>query len=405
VTVSNQLSRALPSRDPEDCLRVALSPGRRVPHAEYDQLRAERRVYRSCDKNGVVLVTGMAEAEMVLRSTSLRVGMQQGLAEDSPHVTQPTRADPPGAGEVARLRGVVREHLSASTLKGLRIPIQTKVDRLLDRMSDTSLDFMEAVAFPFPVDVMGSLFGIPAVDTPRLMALARDVSVEPGCGVDDLRRAKSAYVEMESYFRDLVATCRSRPSRDLLSELVSEAAEDQVGASALISNLLVLFWAGFETTAYFLGNALYALLSHPDELDAIRNQTIALNRAVHELLRYDPPVSVVTRMASQPVEVTGCHIAGGDRVVVSLVAANHDPAVHIESHEFNPRRSSIKHVSFGGGSHSCLGASLAVIESEAMLSTLLRRFKVLELAGDPVRRSGIGLSGFDRLPVTARALI
>ena len=164
----------------------------------------------------------------------------------------------------------------------------------------------------------------------------------------------------------------------------------------------LLFAAGFETTTNLLGNGLVALLRNPDQLAALRERPDLAVPAVEELLRYDSPVQIVSRIALQPVAMAGVDLEAGERVVAYLGAGNRDPQRFPEAERLVLDRRDNAPLSFGGGIHYCLGAPLARLEAQVALPALVRRFPALALDGEPERRDSLSIRGYTRLPITTR---
>ena len=190
---------------------------------------------------------------------------------------------------------------------------------------------MRELAFPLPVAVIGELLGVPVPDRAQFQALVRAATVilEPMSNLEGLRSARAARISMEEYFEDLITERRRRPADDLLSELIAVSdGSDRLTQQEVISTAVLLFAAGFETTTNLIGNGLWALLGHPDQLEGLRSSVddhAALQRAVEELLRWDSPVQLDGRMVFRDTEIEGQRLAPGDQVMTLLGAANRDP--------------------------------------------------------------------------------
>lgn len=170
----------------------------------------------------------------------------------------------------------------------------------------------------------------------------------------------------------------------------------------MVATAVLLFAAGFETTVNLLGNGLHALLTHPAQLTALRQQPELVHRAVEEFLRFDSPVQLTSRVALRPCGIAGAELAPGQRVVLLLGAANRDPARFTDPDRLDIARDEGPAMSFGSGIHFCLGAHLARLEATEFFDQLLRRFPHLELTGTSQRRSGHSLRGFAELRINAR---
>jgi cytochrome P450 len=166
-----------------------------------------------------------------------------------------------------------------------------------------------------------------------------------------------------------------------------------------------LFVAGHDTTASLIGNGTVALLTHPDQLAALRADLSLIPNAVEEFLRFDAPVPHSTfRYAAVDTEIGGVVIPAGDQVLISIAAANRDPQKFAEPEEFDVTRQDRRHIAFGHGIHFCLGAPLGRMEGQIAFTSLLTRFPELRLAVKPDELrwghgDGLVLRGLDELPV------
>jgi cytochrome P450 len=211
------------------------------------------------------------------------------------------------------------------------------------------------------------------------------------------------------YCHALVARRRARPGDDLLSCLIHTCDDrgDRLGDRELVTMVLSLVIAGHDTTASFIANSVWALLTHPDQLAILRDDPSVMPEAVQELLRWCTPVLVSRiRYATEDVDLGGARFAAGDAVMAVLCSANHDPREFPDADRLDlrrrPRQRSRPHVSFGAGLHHCLGAVLAQHEAEIALTRLLGRYPHLGLATSSAALTWLPLSGMrklERLPL------
>jgi cytochrome P450 PksS len=163
-----------------------------------------------------------------------------------------------------------------------------------------------------------------------------------------------------------------------------EEAGDKLAPEELVSMIFLLLVAGHETTVNLIANGTLTLLTHPDQLQLLRDDPTLIKSAVEEMLRFESPVSSTTnRWALETVEFRGQTIHRGDLVVASLIAANRDPEVFENPDTFDIRRNPNRHIAFGYGIHYCLGAPLARMEGAIAINTLLRKLSNLQLAIEP----------------------
>ncbi|HEY1712408.1 MAG TPA: cytochrome P450 [Solirubrobacteraceae bacterium] len=300
-----------------------------------------------------------------------------------------------------RLRRLVSRSFTAQRVAGMREAITRIADELCDPLSG-DVEFVDAVAFPFSVTVIGELLGIPAVDRAMFQPLVREwtsvLEILNPLAVDS---ADAAAGQIQSYLHELVRERRARPADDLISALIAvEDDEHQLTEEELVTMAALILAAGFETTTGLLANGFLMLLQRPDQADRLRREPALARPAVEELLRYDPPVQILYgRTATEDMRVGELPVRAGQRLINLLGAANRDPRQFSEPDELRLDRDEGPGLSFGGGIHHCLGAALARLEVQVMLPMLLRRYPGACLAGEPMRRAGLMIRGYTSLPI------
>jgi cytochrome P450 len=284
------------------------------------------------------------------------------------------------------------------------------VDEMLDDMADhDTVDAIGALAFPLPSLVISELVGVPIEDRAWLREPISKlvVTLEPSLTDAQYEAAAAAAPGVYDYFVELVAKRRAQPTEDLISALIAARdGHDRLTEGELLSTVMLLFAAGFETTTNLIGNGLLALLRHPDQLRLLCADPSSIPTAVEEILRYDSPVQLDARTAFEAVELADGHVVEpGDLLVTLLGAANRDPAKIAEPERFDVTRDEVPLISFATGIHYCLGASLARLEGAVVLERLLARFPNLELAeSDPPWLERLTLRGLERLSVSIGAV-
>ncbi|HEV8566983.1 MAG TPA: cytochrome P450 [Actinoplanes sp.] len=377
--------------------------GRDDPYPRYERLRSISPVVRADD--GALVVTRYADCAAVVRDGRLGHMPPDMLA----FLGLPDWADHPALRQLftsiltmnppdhTRLRRLVSSVFTARRVQALRPAIEAIVDDLLDRMV-SEVDFVDAFAFPLPVNVIGELLGVPEPDRAQFQTLIRDWSqileiITP----EVLAVADPAAATVRAYLAELVSLRRREPGPDLISALVAAEEEgDRLTEDELLTMAALLFAAGFETTTNLLANGLVAVLGNPAQAGLMHRDPVT---AVEELLRFDTPVQLVSRVAYEPVELGGVTVDAGERVVAYLGAGNRDPERFADPDRLDLARGDCAPLSFGGGIHYCLGAPLARLEAQVAFPALLRRFPHIELAGTPERRDSLAIRGFVRLPV------
>jgi hypothetical protein len=244
------------------------------------------------------------------------------------------------------------------------------------------------------------MLGVPEPDRAQFRQLVSDLVaiLEMKPSAQMLARADAAEATISAYFSDLIAEKRRKPADDVLSHLVHGDPGDPLDDAEISGMASLLFGAGFETTTNLIGNGMWGLLQHPAELERLRAEPARFEMLPDELLRYDGTAQAAARYTTDEVEIDGVKIPPGESVLALLGAANHDPEEFERPDALDLTREKVRPLSFGGGIHFCLGASLAKAEIEITFRGLLERFDRIELAGDPPRfRDRLILRGLDSL--------
>ena len=281
-----------------------------------------------------------------------------------------------------RLRKLVSKAFTPRMVEQLRPRIQEVADALIARVAANGrMELVDDFAFPLPITVIAELLGIPVEDQDRFRTWSSNL-VTPALTPELQELAGRRTDEFLAYLDDLFARRRVEPSADLVSALVrAEDEGDHLSANELSSMVVLLIVAGHETTVSLITNAVHALLTHPDQLEALRADVTPMPLAVEELLRFDSPVErTITRWVASDVELGGRTLARGDLAIAVIGSANRDRAQFADADMLELDRAENRHVGFGRGPHFCLGAPLARLETEVALTTLLDRLPSLRLA-------------------------
>jgi cytochrome P450 len=250
--------------------------------------------------------------------------------------------------------------------------------------------------------VIGELLGVPAGDQSQFQHLAREwTQVLDVTTPRILARGDAAAAEIRCYLSDLAQRRRRRPQADLLSALLVGEGDERLSEDQLLTMAALLFAAGFETATHLLGNGLVALLRHPGAMDQLRRSPELACTAVEELLRFDSSVQIARRVVLRDTAIGGVPVGPGQRLVVCLGAANHDPDRFADPGRLDLARADGGPMSFGGGIHYCLGAPLARLEAQVAFLALVQRFPQLTLHEPLHHRASLTVRGFLRIPVTA----
>ncbi|MER5598692.1 cytochrome P450 [Streptomyces sp. NPDC002265] len=380
----------------------------RDPYPVYAKLRAQGPVHRIRMPEGGAqawLVVGHEEGRAALADPRLSKdwgkaspALPLSAVSSGPHML---RADPP---DHTRLRRLVAREFTPRRVEELAPRVQETTDALLDRMlaaPDGRADLVEALSFPLPISVICELLGVPDLDRESFRTWSNDA-----LGATDAGQRRAAATSMARFIGELVDGKRERPGQDLLSALIhgSDDTGDRLSHEELVGMAWLLLVAGHETTVNLISNGVLALLTHPDQLAALRADFSLIDAAVEEMLRYDGPVETPTfRFTTEPVTIGGTVIpAGGELVLVAIADANRDPARFASPDRFDISRDARGHVAFGHGIHYCLGAPLARLEARIAVRSLLERCPDLTLDIHPAAigwRQGMLIRGPRSLPV------
>ncbi|MEV6304150.1 cytochrome P450 [Actinoplanes sp. NPDC051861] len=379
-------------------------------HAEHARLHSTGTVHPIRLQSGETawLITGHEQARQALIDLRLQgrtatVGHGRRMPEDLRRAMNSHMLNV-GPPDHTRLRRLVSAAFTRRRMEQMRPRIQQLTDALLDEMDQPgAVDVLAGLALPLPMQVLVDLFGIPAEDCDDFHLWSSTLT---SSGSLPLQEMHAAAAQMVDYSRDLLERKRRHPEPDLLSALVAvRDGEDRLSEDELTSMVFLLLTAGHETTVNLIGNGILALLNHPEQLARVRAEPDLVTTVVEETLRFDSPVQIALRHATETVELGGVEIPEGATVLVSLLGANRDPARFPDPGEFRLNRSDNAQLGFGYGFHHCIGAPLARIEGAVAIGSLLRRFPDVRLARDAddlTWRASMIMHGLTDLPVHLR---
>jgi cytochrome P450 len=310
--------------------------------------------------------------------------------------------DPP---DHTRVRKLVNRAFTPKRIAALHGHIEGIVRELADEaQAKGTFDLIHDLAEPLPAIVIAELLGVPASDHRQFREWSSAMIAGFATPSAEGRAAAAAASRsLFGYLADTIAARRREPRDDLISAMIEAQEEREALTDAELlatSNLLLL--AGHETTTNLIGNGTLALLREPDQWQRLCAEPALLPSALEELLRFDGPVQATLRVALEDVEIDGHAIPAGALVLVSIGAANHDPAVFEQPDQLDLARDPNPHLAFGFGTHFCLGAPLARLEARLAFEALAQRFPGLALVDErPIYRPNPVLRGLVRLEVAA----
>jgi cytochrome P450 len=382
------------------------------PYPYYDALRAHDPVHTT--EFGMVVLTRYEDVTTTLKSADFSRDIEKYSTQASSEARQARRdrqesrtksilnLDPP---DHTRLRRIVSKSFTPSAMERLRPRIQQLVDNVLDKAHNTgTLELIDDLAFPVPFQVISELLNMPTDRADELREWSQIItnSLEPTATDDDLVRSEDAIAQLVPYLTLIIEDRRKHLSDDMLSSLITaEESGEQMTTEELMAFVVLLYIAGHETTVNLIGNGTLALLKNPEQHAFVHNNGLTQSH-IDELLRFDGPVQHTVRVPLVPVhymvdneQIT---VQPGTMVLTSLGGANHDPSMFENPNDLQLNRANAnRHMAFASGIHYCLGASLAKLETQIAVGSLIKRFAHIEIDGEPSWRDRLTIRGVNQL--------
>lgn len=362
---------------------------------------------------GIFLAATHKDANAVLRTRALGRIFKPKEPQDEwdtfnwLHADSILDSEPP---KHTRLRSLVMKAFNPKKIESLRPDVERLTKQLLDaaeaKLKDQgSFDLIADFAEPLPVKVIASMLGFPDTDEhllrPWSQAIVKMYEVSPT--QQDKLDAKQASAEFADYVQGLMQERKRNPGTDLISDLAMvEEDGERLNAHELIATCVLLLNAGHEASVNGFGNGMVATLKNPVQTALLKAKPDELAAtAVDEFLRFDAPLHLFERTATEDTEIGGVKIAQGQKIAALLGSAGRDETVFDRADELDLTRDPNPHIGFGAGIHFCIGAPLARMEMTTSLPALIKRFPNLELANEPERRQTFVLRGYESVAVTA----
>jgi cytochrome P450 len=390
---------------PDDVFSLFVEPLSRIdPYGVYTAYRAERRAVAA---GGLHFLFAYDDCLSLLRdrrtSVDERRAVPPGAGDELPTLIH---LDPP---DHDRLRRLVQAAFTPRRVDGMRTSAELLVKRTLDQFGPGDvIDVVAELAHPLPLAIICDLLGVPVSDRPIVGEwstwLGRSIDPDVFRNPELNDRIAEAQREFSDYVGGLIDDRRRRPGTDLFSQLVSTDLDgDRLTRVELIGLAVLLLVAGHETTSSLIGNGLLALLRDRTQFDRVAHGTAhgTAHGAIDEILRYDSPVQMTSRIALEPLRIGDHEVGAGEICVLMIGSANRDEAVFENADRLDvatPR--STAHLAFGHGLHHCLGAALARTEAEIALRLLTCRFPNMELQIEPALRPTFVLRGYESVTVS-----
>lgn len=301
-----------------------------------------------------------------------------------------------------RLRSLVTRAFTPRIVESLRPFVRSITERLIDKNSGELFDVISSIAAPVPAYVIAKMMGVPDRDRDKFKQLSDDLilSLDPSKGLDARMKSVKANYELGAYFNRLIELKTKEPEDDLISSLIKiKDADGRISNPELISLCVLVLSAGHETTTNLIGNGFYTLLHHRDQMEILRNDKKVLKNGIEEMLRYESPVQLTSRIVPEDTNISGVDIKKGSRLITLIGSANRDPDANDDPDAFKVERTNVKHISFSEGIHFCLGAPLARMEAEIVFDLLLERFSEAKIADEPKWKDNITMRGLESLVI------
>ena len=381
----------------------------------YPQLAELRSLGRPIwhEETGMFLAARYKDANAVLRNRSLgrifspRTPETEWETFNYLHADSILDSEPP---KHTRLRSLVMKAFNPKRIEELRPNIERITNQLLHRIEDKlqssgTFDLIADYAEPLPVMVIAELLGFPEADEHLLRPWSQAIvkMYEPSPTEEQKADARKASNEFAAYVHSLMVERQKNPGIDLISELaIVEEQGEKLSAHELIATCVLLLNAGHEASVNGFGNGLVAALGSEEQWSKLTSNIDGMTEtAVDEFLRFDAPLHLFERTATDEVEIGGVAIKPGQKIAALLGSANRDEEIFERADELDLSRSPNPHIGFGAGIHFCIGAPLARQEMQISLPALLHRFPRLELADKPIRRPTFVLRGYEKVMVRA----
>ena len=309
-----------------------------------------------------------------------------------------------------RLRSLVMKAFNPKTIADLEPTIRSITQSLIDQArtkleSDGEFDLIADFAEPLPVKVIAHLLGFPESEEhllrPWSQAIVKMYEVSPS--EQEKLEAQKASSEFAAYVENLMLERKKNPGSDLISDLAAVEEDGQkLNAHELIATCVLLLNAGHEASVNGFGNGMVATLKNPEQLELLKSNPDELAAtAVDEFLRFDSPLHLFERTATEDTEIGGVEVKKGQKIAALLGSANHDDEIFEDPTRLDLTRSPNPHIGFGAGIHFCIGAPLARLEMSTALPELIRSFPSLELTAEPTQRPTCVLRGYEKVLVSA----
>jgi len=379
------------------------------PYQHYRELRERDPIHRFVAGSGWVL-SRHREVEQALRDPELSADDRNWIQYDRYHAggrrddlyqwdQTLLRRDPP---DNRRLRGLLNGSFTPKSLEQMRPRIEAIAQELMEPLEARGeFDLIRDFTSPLTLTVIAEILGIPTKCLEQLRCWSEDAVRSMGnTSAQENIIASDAMKAIAQYLSKIAGQRQRNPRPDMLSCLAAAQESGELTWDELeMAGMLVLV-AGHETTRNLIATGTLCLLRYPDQMALLRRDPDRIPNAVEELLRFESPIQMTSRIVMEERDLGGHRLRRGEQLILLIGAANRDPEVFPDPDRLDVTRDATRQIAFGGGIHFCLGAQLARISAEAAFRALLARFPTIELSTDRVEwRNNIMLRGLTALPL------
>lgn len=372
------------------------------PHAHFDWMRANAPVY--WDRASSLWGVSLHEDIMMMSRDATTFSNAQGMRPEYPAVDMMICMDDP---EHKVRRNLVNRGFTKNRVERLEPKVRAVCRELIDAaMERGRFDFVREIAAPLPMIMIGDMLGVPPDARGDLLRWSDDM-MKGMTGLKYLTEEAGAAMmqageEYRQYVTETIVARRTDRSIDDLMGILTHAEVDgaRLDEEAISQESLLILIGGDETTRHVISGGMHALLEHPEQLAALREDPTKLPVAIEEMLRWVSPIKNMARTLTRDVELRGQTLEEGEKLLLLYPSGNRDERVFDRPHEFDITRTPNDHVAFGGyGTHFCLGASLARLELRVMFEELLDRLGEIALTDEarPVERPANFVVGFEEM--------
>ena len=383
------------------------------PYPTYERLLANYPIYGD-ESTGIWYISSYRYVTSLFKDSRFSSNRVQplvaGLSDGERQAVRPLAdtlskivlfLDPP---KHTPIRKAINKALTLRLVTQMTPRIQALVNQLIEDVYERGyMDIIADVAYPLPAIVIAEMLGANPKDRDKLKQWSDDLARFLGAKTtaNEVIQVQQSVLEMREYFRHVLKRHYAKPGDNLLGSLLTIREKDKdFTDDDLLANCVGLIFAGHETTTNLIANGLLALLKHPEQMQALKQNPSLITMAVEECLRYESPVQRIGRIPVEDIHLNGICIPKGQRVFLLLGAANRDHEVFSAPNAFHITRAENRHLAFGYGTHSCPGAALGKLEANIAINSLISRLNGLELRTEtPQWQYNLGFRAMEAMPI------